>query len=72
LLGGLSHLSNLYGWVGQNVVEFEVVLADGKKVMASESSNKDLFWALKGGGTNFGMCMIPYPTSSQQLTLKNI
>lgn len=53
-LGGLSHLSNQYGFVADNVVSFEVVLATGKLVTASAASNPDLYWSLKGGGNNFG------------------
>lgn len=53
-LGGLSHLSNQYGFVADNVVSFEVVLAKGKLVTASATSNPDLYWSLKGGGNNFG------------------
>jgi FAD/FMN-containing dehydrogenase len=52
--GGLSHLSNAYGFATDNVVEFGVVLANGTKVKASARSNDDLFWALKGGSNNYG------------------
>lgn len=53
-LGGLSHLSNQYGFAADTVVSFEVVLAKGKLVTASKTSNPDLYWSLKGGGNNFG------------------
>ncbi len=53
-LGGLSYLSELQGLGCDNVVEFEVVLANGTLVKASQTENKDLHWALKGGGNNFG------------------
>ncbi|KAL4751916.1 hypothetical protein BDW72DRAFT_192427 [Aspergillus terricola var. indicus] len=53
--GGLSYLSNLYGLVCDNVVNFEIVLANGSLINANSSSNKDLFWALKGGANNFGI-----------------
>ncbi|GAB1316436.1 hypothetical protein MFIFM68171_06646 [Madurella fahalii] len=53
--GGLSYLSDLYGMVCDNVASFEVVLADGRLVEASSTSNPDLFWALKGGSNNFGI-----------------
>ncbi|KAI1657067.1 FAD-binding domain-containing protein [Daldinia decipiens] len=63
--GGLSYLSDLHGLVCDNVVEFQVVLANGSFVHANANSNKDLFWALKGGATNFGIVttfkLITYP-----------
>lgn len=52
--GGLSHFSGKYGLAADNVKNFEVVVADGKVVDASATANSDLFWALKGGGPNFG------------------
>ncbi|KAI0802234.1 putative FAD-binding oxidoreductase [Xylaria sp. FL0064] len=56
LLGsGLSYLSDLYGMACDNVVNFEVVLADGSLINANKSSNSNLFWALKGGANNFGI-----------------
>ena len=48
--GGLSASSRIYGMGVDQVVEFEVITADGLKVLASECENEDLFWALKGGG----------------------
>lgn len=51
---GLSYLTDLYGLACDNVVNFEVVLADGSLVNANNTSNTDLFWALKGGINNFG------------------
>ncbi|KAI0103466.1 FAD-binding domain-containing protein [Daldinia grandis] len=53
--GGYSHLSPTYGLVADNVKNFEVVLADGTVLDANSDRNKDLFWALKGGGSNFGV-----------------
>ncbi|KAK0615335.1 hypothetical protein B0T17DRAFT_593042 [Bombardia bombarda] len=56
LLGsGLSYLSDLYGLACDNVVNFEVVLADGSLVNANAVDNPELFWSLKGGGNNFGI-----------------
>ncbi|KAI1456430.1 putative FAD-binding oxidoreductase [Annulohypoxylon moriforme] len=52
---GLSYLSDLYGLVCDNVLNYEVVLADGSVVNANAGSNSDLFWALKGGSNNFGI-----------------
>ena len=51
---GLSYLSDLYGMACDNIVSYEVVLADGSVVEASETSHSDLWWALKGGANNFG------------------
>ena len=53
--GGLSSFSPQYGLVCSNVVSYEVVLATGSIVAASESSNRDLWSALKGGANNFGI-----------------
>lgn len=53
--GGLSFLSSQYGWAANNVVNFEVVLANGTVVNANAKENTDLFAALKGGGNNFGI-----------------
>lgn len=51
---GLSYLTDQYGLACDNVVNFEVVLADGSLVNANNTTNTDLFWALKGGINNFG------------------
>ncbi|KAL4897509.1 hypothetical protein BDV59DRAFT_45786 [Aspergillus ambiguus] len=53
--GGLSFLSSQYGWAANNVVNFEVVLANGTVVNANEKDNSDLFAALKGSGNNLGI-----------------
>ncbi|KAJ3541237.1 hypothetical protein NM208_g4701 [Fusarium decemcellulare] len=53
--GGISYFSNLYGWACDNVDSYEVVLANGLIVKASTSQYSDLYWALKGGGNNFGL-----------------
>lgn len=56
--GGLSFLSAQYGLGCDSVVNYEVVLADSTIVNANEHSNSDLFWALKGGGNQFGKSSI--------------
>jgi FAD/FMN-containing dehydrogenase len=48
-------MSTEYGWAADNVVEFEVVLADGSIVKATKTTNQDLFDSLKGGGGMFGI-----------------
>jgi len=53
--GGLSFMSQEYGWAANSVLEFELVVANGTVIKASEDRNPDLFRALKGGGNNFGI-----------------
>ncbi|KAH3910623.1 hypothetical protein HBI56_190410 [Parastagonospora nodorum] len=55
LVGGISYFTPEHGLICDNVLEFEVVLADGRVVTASQTSNSDLFTVLKGGGNNFGV-----------------
>jgi FAD/FMN-containing dehydrogenase len=53
--GGIGYLARGFGLSCDNLVSAEVVTADGRRVVANENDNADLFWAIRGGGGNFGV-----------------
>ena len=55
LSGGVSWQRNLHGMTIDNLVSAELVLADGRQVRASAREHPDLYWAIRGGGGNFGI-----------------
>src|SRR5690606_36798507 len=53
--GGFGYLARRLGWTVDNLEEVEIVTADGKLRRASLDENADLFWAIRGAGTNLGV-----------------
>ena len=53
--GGLGYLTRRFGWTVDNLLEVEIVTADGRVRRASRDENADLFWAVRGAGANLGV-----------------
>ncbi len=53
--GGWGYLTRRFGWTVDNLAEVEIVTADGNALVANRTRNEDLFWAIRGGGGNFGV-----------------
>lgn len=55
LIGGFHYFINKYGYTMDNILSYDVVLGNGTQVVANVTSHPELFWALKGGASNFGI-----------------
>lgn len=53
--GGLGRYEGFYGLIADNIVSYNVVLADGSAITVSEDSHSDLYWGIRGAGHNFGI-----------------
>jgi FAD/FMN-containing dehydrogenase len=53
--GGIGYLARGHGLSSDNLVSAEVIVADGRTLTANDDENADLFWAIRGGGGNFGV-----------------
>lgn len=53
--GGMGYLLGKHGFAADNLISAQIVTADGRVLTASDRENADLFWAIRGGGGNFGI-----------------
>ena len=53
--GGHGRVQGLYGLILDNMIDANIVLADGSQILVSETSHADLWWGLRGAGQNFGI-----------------
>ncbi|KAI9653420.1 MAG: hypothetical protein M1821_007085 [Bathelium mastoideum] len=53
--GGISYFSGKYGWAVNNILGYQIVVANGTILEVNAQSSPDLFWALKGGSSNYGI-----------------
>jgi hypothetical protein len=53
--GGMSYLSQQHGWIANSIVNYELVTAAGEVIQVDSVTHPDLYWALKGGGNNYGI-----------------
>jgi len=53
--GGFGWLTRKYGMTIDNLISVDLITAEGKKIRVSENDHADLFWAIRGGGGNFGV-----------------
>ena len=64
--GGMSFFSGIRGWAANNIVNYELVLANSSVIQVNNKTAPDLFWALKGGTNNYGIVtrydMLTFPT----------
>lgn len=72
--GGIGFYSGMYGAISDSLASVDMVIANGTLITASEHENKELFWAIKGAGFNFGVVTsftyntYDYPNAGQAMT----